>query len=67
MQELSDGEVLACQPGAQCFVITAVHALFISVSVSLSHPLLVLITSYFSVQDFTELWMKLLFLDLFLF
>jgi len=58
---LGDSGVLAGQPGAQRFVITALGALFSSVSPS--HPLLVLITSYFSVQDFTDLWMKLLFLD----
>lgn len=33
--------------------------------ISLSHPLFVFISSYFSVQDFRELWMKLLFLDIY--
>lgn len=65
LEGLGDSGVLAGQPGARCFVITALCALFGSVSPS--HPLLVLITSYFSAQDFTELWMKLLFLDYFFF
>lgn len=66
LQGLGAGGVLAGQPGAQRFVIAALRVLFI-LSVSPSHPLLILITSYFSVQGFTELWMKLLFLDFFYF
>lgn len=65
LEGLGDSGVPAGQPGAQRFVIPALHAPFGSVSPS--HPLLVLITSYFSAEDFTELWMKLLFLDYFFF